>query len=43
MERLDFCIEFNEETDKITIFNGKNFEEKGVAGNFIPGAGGETS
>ena len=23
--KLDFSIEFNEETDKITIFNGKRF------------------
>lgn len=36
MERLDFCIEFNEETDKITIFNGKNFEEKGVRETLFP-------
>ena len=29
-DRLDFSIEFNEETDQITIFDGENFEYKGL-------------
>ena len=28
--RLDFSIEFNEETDQLTIFDGENFEHKGL-------------
>ena len=27
-EKLDFSLEFNEETDQITIFDGENFEHK---------------
>jgi len=34
--KLDFSIEFNEETDKITIFNGKDFEEKGLRETLFP-------
>lgn len=29
-DKLDFSIEFNEETDQITIFDGENFEHKGL-------------
>lgn len=29
-ERLSFSIEFNNETDKITIFDGKNFTSRGM-------------
>ena len=35
-ERLDFSIEFNEETDRITIFDGKNFEQKGLKETIYP-------
>ena len=34
--RLDFSIEFNEETDRITIFDGKDFEEKGLRETLYP-------
>ena len=35
-DRLDFSIEFNEETDRITIFDGKNFEQKGLKETLHP-------
>ena len=35
-ERLDFSIEFNEETDQITIFDGENFEYKGLRETLFP-------
>ena len=35
-ERLDFSIEFNEETDWITIFDGENFEHKGLRAALFP-------
>ena len=35
-ERLDFSIEFNEETDQITIFDGETFEEKGLRETLFP-------
>ena len=35
-KRLDFSIEFNEETDQITIFNGNNFEYKGLRETLFP-------
>ena len=35
-DRLDFSIEFNEETDQITIFDGKNFEYKGLRETISP-------
>ena len=35
-ERLDFSIEFNEETDQITIFDGDNFEYKGLRETLFP-------
>ena len=35
-ERLDFSIEFNEETDQITIFDGENFEHKGLRATLSP-------
>ncbi len=34
--RLDFSIEFNEETDRITIFDGENFEHKGLRETLYP-------
>lgn len=34
--RLDFSIEFNEETDQITIFDGKDFEYKGLRETLHP-------
>ena len=34
--RLDFSIEFNEETDQITIFDGDNFEYKGLRETLFP-------
>jgi hypothetical protein len=35
-DRLDFSIEFNEETDRITIFDGKNYEQKGLKETLYP-------
>lgn len=35
-DRLDFSIEFNEETDQITIFDGKNFEQKDLKETLYP-------
>ena len=35
-DRLDFSIEFNEETDQITIFDGENFEYKGLRETLFP-------
>ena len=35
-ERLDFSIEFNEETDQITIFDGENFAYKGLRETLFP-------
>lgn len=35
-DRLDFSIEFNEETDRITIFDGENFEHKGLRATLFP-------
>ena len=35
-EKLDFSIEFNEETDQITIFDGENFEYKGLRETLFP-------
>ncbi len=35
-ERLDFSIEFNDETDRITIFDGKDFEHKGLRETLFP-------
>ncbi len=35
-DRLDFSIEFNEETDQITIFDGENFEHKGLRETISP-------
>ena len=35
-ERLDFSIEFNDETDQITIFDGENFEHKGLQTSLFP-------
>lgn len=35
-DRLDFSIEFNEETDQITIFDGKDFEQKGLQETLYP-------
>lgn len=35
-EKLDFSIEFNEETDQITIFDGDNFEYKGLRETVFP-------
>ena len=34
--RLDFSIEFNEETDQLTIFDGENFEHKGLRAALFP-------
>lgn len=34
--RLDFSIEFNEETDQLTVFDGKNFEQKGLRVALFP-------
>lgn len=34
--RLDFSIEFNEETDQITIFDGEKFEHKGLRETLHP-------
>lgn len=35
-ERMDFSIEFNDETDRITIFDGKDFEHKGLRETLFP-------
>ncbi|MBO5032987.1 MAG: DUF4316 domain-containing protein [Lachnospiraceae bacterium] len=35
-DRLDFSIEFNEETDQITIFDGEYFEHKGLRATLFP-------
>ena len=35
-DRLDFSIEFNEETDQITIFDGQSFEHKGLRTTLFP-------
>ena len=35
-DRLDFSIEFNEETDQITIFDGENFAYKGLRATLFP-------
>lgn len=35
-DRLDFSIEFNEEIDRITIFDGENFEHKGLRATLFP-------
>jgi hypothetical protein len=35
-DRLHFSIEFNEETDRITIFDGKNYEQKGLKETLYP-------
>ena len=35
-KRLDFSIEFNEETDQIIVFNGDNFEYKGLRETLFP-------
>lgn len=35
-DRLDFSIEFNEETDQITIFDGENFTYKGLRETLFP-------
>lgn len=35
-EKLDFSIEFNAETDQITIFDGKDFEHKGLRETLFP-------
>ena len=35
-ERLDFSIGFNAETDRITIFDGENHEEKGLRATLFP-------
>ena len=35
-DRLDFSIEFNEETDQITIFDGENLEYKGLRETLFP-------
>ncbi len=35
-DRLAFSIEFNEETDRITIFDGKNFENRGLRETVYP-------
>ena len=35
-DRLDFSIEFNEETDQITIFDGENFAYKGLRETLFP-------
>jgi len=35
-EKLDFSIEFNDETDEITIFDGENFEHKGLRETLFP-------
>ena len=34
--KLDFSLEFNEETDQITIFDGENFEYKGLRETLHP-------
>ena len=34
--RLDFSIEFNEDTNRITIFDGENFEDKGLRATLFP-------
>ncbi len=35
-DRLDFSLEFNEETDQITIFDGENFTYKGLRETLFP-------
>lgn len=35
-ERLDFSIEFNSETDQITIFDGENFEHRALKAALFP-------
>ena len=35
-EKLDFSLEFNEETDQITIFDGENFEYKELRATLFP-------
>lgn len=35
-DRLEFSIEFNEETDQIIIFDGENFEHKGLRATLFP-------
>ena len=35
-DRLAFSIEFNEETDRITIFDGENFEDRGLRETVYP-------
>ena len=35
-DRLDFSLEFNEETDQITIFDGENFAYKGLRETLFP-------
>ena len=35
-DRLAFSVQFNEETDKITIFDGENFEYKGLRETVYP-------
>lgn len=35
-DRLAFSIEFNEETDRITIFDGENFENRGLRETVYP-------
>ena len=35
-EKLDFSLEFNEETDRITIFDGENFEYKELRATLFP-------
>ena len=35
-DRLGFSLEFNEETDRITIFDGENFEHKGLRATLFP-------
>ena len=35
-DRLDFSIEFNEEIDQITVFDGENFEHKGLRATLFP-------
>ena len=35
-DSLDFSIEFNEDTNRITIFDGENFENKGLRATLFP-------
>ena len=35
-EKMDFSLEFNEETDQITIFDGENFEYKELRATLFP-------